>query len=238
MQNTNSKNNGLQNYILPISILIAAIMISGSLLYTSMSKAGSKKPADSNQKKKKITGTPSAINKVTKDDHVKGSLDAPVKVIEYSDFECPFCQRFHPTMEKIKKEYGDKVAWVYRHFPLPRLHPSAKKAAEASECVASLQGEDAFWSFADKLFANQDQLGSGAIEKYAQEVGVEKSKLNQCLDSDKFVDLVNKHKQNAAKAGARGTPYTILVSDGKYVPINGAQPYSRVSQEIDKLLND
>ena len=88
---------------------------------------------------------------VTAADHYRGAKDAKIVLVEYSDFECPFCQRFHPTMTQILQDYPTDVAWVYRHYPLS-FHPSAQKAAEASECVAKLEGVEAFWEFADSLY--------------------------------------------------------------------------------------
>lgn len=99
-----------------------------------------------------VSPDPTAANMpaVTNDDHIRGNKDARIKLVEYSDFECPFCQRFHPTMQQVMDKYGDQVAWVYRHFPLS-FHPEAQKAAEASECVAANGGD--FWDYADTLFS-------------------------------------------------------------------------------------
>jgi protein-disulfide isomerase len=88
---------------------------------------------------------------VTDKDHIKGDISAPVKIVEYSDLECPFCKRFHTTMQDVVKSYDGKVAWVFRQFPLAQLHPKAVKEAEAAECVASLGGNAAFWKFIDKV---------------------------------------------------------------------------------------
>lgn len=97
-----------------------------------------------------------AINPVDEDDHIRGDLDAEVVLVEYSDYFCPFCADFHDTMKQITDTYdAGKVAWVYRHFPIPQLHPQAPRYAQAAECIADLGGSDAFWSFSDSVFANQ-----------------------------------------------------------------------------------
>ncbi|MCA9363168.1 thioredoxin domain-containing protein [Candidatus Kaiserbacteria bacterium] len=94
------------------------------------------------------------MDPVTESDNIKGNPDAGIVIVEYSDFDCPFCTRFHATMNQVVKEYDGEVAWVYRHFPLEQLHPNAKSVAIASECVAKLEGNDAFWKFADSYLSN------------------------------------------------------------------------------------
>ncbi len=91
---------------------------------------------------------------ITAQDHYLGNIDADVVIIEYSDIDCPFCKKFHPTMERIAQEYGSKIAWVYRHFPLESLHPEARTKAEASECVAQLAGNEVFWKYLKTLVTN------------------------------------------------------------------------------------
>ena len=87
-------------------------------------------------------------------DHLRGSIDAPVALIEYSDLECPFCKRFHPTVQEALRQYGDQMAWAYRHFPLESIHTSARPLAEGSECAAQLGGNDKFWEYVDYVFEN------------------------------------------------------------------------------------
>lgn len=100
-----------------------------------------------------FTTLPNPLPPVTAADHLDGPVGAPITIIEYSDLDCPFCKRFHETMNQVKAEYGDQVAWVYRHLPLLSLHPNAGLLAEATECVAELGGNDKFWDFLDRVFA-------------------------------------------------------------------------------------
>jgi protein-disulfide isomerase len=100
------------------------------------------------------TSSDIAINPITDEDHIRGNQDAAVKIVEYSDFGCPYCARFHQTMKQVTNNYdASEVAWVYRHFPIPQLHPQAPRLARASECAADLGGQEAFWTFADEVFA-------------------------------------------------------------------------------------
>lgn len=92
------------------------------------------------------------INPVTLDDHIIGDINAKIIIVEYSDFECPFCKVFHKTMHEVIKNSGGEVAWVYRHFPIPGLHPKAFHEAEATECAWEQKGNDGFWKYADKIF--------------------------------------------------------------------------------------
>jgi len=182
------------------------------------------------------------IQPVTSDDHVRGNLEkAEVVIVEFSDTECPFCQRFHPTMQQVAEEYGDQVAWVYRHFPLDSLHPKARKEAEATECAAELGGNDGFWAYTDRLYEvtpSNNGLPESQLAEIATEVGLDSAKFQDCLDSGKYADKVQSHVQDAMASGGNGTPYSVAISlDGQIVPINGAQLFSSVKSTIDSLLN-
>lgn len=185
------------------------------------------------------------IKEVTKDDHIRGgSIDAPVKIVEYSDLECPFCKKHHETMKQIVADYGDKVAWVYRHFPLsygPRpLHTKAAKEAEATECAAELGGNDGFWKLTDKIFevtpANNG-LDLATLPDLAAEVGLDREKFTECLDSGKYAQSVQASYEEAGNAGAQGTPYNVIIGpDGKKVPLPGAYPVESFKEVIDPML--
>lgn len=184
-----------------------------------------------------VVGDPPAL---TDKEHVRGNKNAKVTLIEYSDFECPFCARFHPTTKQVLEEYGDKVKLVYRHYPLD-FHPNAQKAAEASECVAKLGGDDAFWKFADSIFAENDKLGGKispeAITAAIAASGVNATQAKSCLDAGEFTEKVKADMAGGATAGVQGTPGTfILAEDGTSEFINGAQPYESVKASLDKYV--
>ncbi|RME53646.1 DsbA family protein [Candidatus Woesearchaeota archaeon] len=155
------------------------------------------------------------------DDPVKGNPDAPVTIVEFSDYQCPFCGRhFQQTYPQLVKDYIDtgKVKLVYRDFPLS-FHPEAQKAAEAAECAGE-QGK--YWEMHDKLFQNQQSLGVANYKKWARELGLDGSKFDTCLDSGKMANEVKKDMADGQAAGVRGTPSFFI--NGR--PVRGAQPFS------------
>jgi len=179
---------------------------------------------------------------VTEEDHLRGNPEAKIVLVEYSDYECSFCNLFHPTMQQVITKYGDQVAWVYRHFPLINMHAQAQISAEASECVAKLAGNDIFWKYSDRLFEEAEKNGSLALTEnklieYASELGVNNTALQNCLDSGETTELVNEDAIGGESAGITGTPGTILVtSEGDYELISGALPLEQVISVIEQYL--
>ncbi len=172
-------------------------------------------------------------------DYIRGNSKAKVVLLEYSDFECPFCGRFHPTTEQVLKDYGDNVAVAFRHYPLS-FHPNAQKAAEASECVGKQKGDEGFWAYADSIFAvNQKdgKISPEAITAAATAAGVDLDQFQKCLDSGEMTSIVNTSSAGGGAAGVTGTPGTFVVVDGKAVDfIGGALPIESVKATIDKYL--
>ncbi len=181
-----------------------------------------------------------ALRPVSKDrDHIRGNPDAPVTLIEYSDFECPFCKSFHSTVRKVVEESNGKVRWVYRHFPLESIHPvKARKEAAASECAAELGGNEAFWKFADRFFevtpSNNKTDIDTVLPRIAREIGLDGAKFASCLASARHDRRIDEDIQNAGATGGRGTPWSLVVSKGgKVYPLSGAQPYASVKQLVE-----
>jgi len=176
-------------------------------------------------------------------DHIRGNSAAPVTLIEYSDFECPFCKSFHPTVKKLVDESGGRVRWVYRHFPLDEIHSKARKEAAASECAAELGGNDAFWKFADRFYeltpSNNRTDIDAVLPRIAREIGIERTRFASCLASGRHDRRVAEDLQDATASGGRGTPWSIIVSkSGKTYPLSGAQPYASVKQLIELALQE
>ncbi|MFH1670728.1 MAG: thioredoxin domain-containing protein [Patescibacteria group bacterium] len=181
--------------------------------------------------------TPSAddVPAVTDTDHIRGNPDAKVTIVEYSDFECTFCARHHTTMVQLLEDYGDDVNMVFRHYPLS-FHANAQKSAEASECANELGGNDAFWEYHDILFEKGADIAK--LSDYAQEVGLNKTAFETCLDSDKYADHVNDDMNGGSKAGVSGTPGNIVINNdtGETRLVSGAQPIGNFKAVIDEML--
>ncbi|MFA6467179.1 MAG: thioredoxin domain-containing protein [Patescibacteria group bacterium] len=174
------------------------------------------------------------INGLSDGDWVRGDKDAKITIVEFSDIDCPFCTRFHDTMNQVMADYDGDVNWVYRNFPLTSLHPEAFKKAEAAECVGELGGNDKFWAFLDKLFSGDETIAT--IADVAASVGVDKGKFQSCLDSEKYKTKVQNQSLEAQKAGGRGTPYSVILAGDQKIAIPGALPYESVKASLDALL--
>jgi len=171
-------------------------------------------------------------------DHWKGPEGAEFVHVEYSDFECPFCQKYsQETTGKIFEEFGDKLAMVHRQFPLS-FHPKAQKSAEASECVADLGGNEAFWKFHDDLFAAMPAIELTGLPDLAAKAGVSASAVKECMDSDKFAQKVTDQMNEGTKAGVGATPTSVIynMKTGKSVSIEGALPFESVKQTIEDFM--
>jgi protein-disulfide isomerase len=182
-------------------------------------------------------GSAKDVEPVTKEDHVRGDRNARIALIEYSDFECPFCGQFHPTAQQVIDEYAGQVMWVYRHFPLDQIHSNARPAAEASECVSEIGGGDAFWKFADEIFNNQ-QTALEDLKATAVKIGIDGSSFDSCFNAKKYAQRVEDNYQSGINTGVTGTPGNILLDTktGETILIPGALPYEQLKQSIDSLL--
>ena len=167
--------------------------------------------------------------KITKNDNVRGNFNAPITLVEYSDFECPYCGKIYPTFKQLLNDYPNQVRLVYKHFPLS-FHPNAQKAAEAAEC-ASEQGK--FWEYHDKLFDKQANGFSVAnFKQWADDLNLNTNKFNDCLDTGKYTSKVQADEADGQNRGVNGTPATFV--NGQL--ISGAVPYESFKSVIDQLL--
>ena len=237
MENQQTKNS----LSIPFAIVIAGVLIAGAVFYSgSKSSVGTTQGSNPTQQGAG-NGQPAVATVAASadDDAVLGDPNAPVTLIEFSDFQCPFCRKFYKeTLPQIKKEYilTGKAKLVYRDFPLVQIHPGATPAAEGAECA---QDQGKFWEMHDAIFDEQEKLGSGTVQftaddvkKWAANIGLDTSKFNQCLDSGKYKQEVEKDLADGSAAGVNGTPATFV--NGRLV--SGAQPFSAFKVIIDEEL--
>lgn len=231
------------NLTMPMAIVIAGLIIGGAILFTNRDSSidkeivGDKEVSENNTNNNLKNPSPDLkkLTPVDENDHIQGSLNAKVTIVEFSDFECPFCGRVHPTLKQIVEEYNGQVAWVYRHFPLSQIHSNAEPLAQASECVAELGGNDTFWDFADGIFENKINLAD--LSGVTEITGIDKTVIQNCVDSGKYATEVAKDTENAIATGGRGTPHSVIVGpNGVSVVVSGAQPITAWKQIIDQML--
>ncbi len=223
---------------LPAAILSGAVVIAIALIVVFAPK---KAATVDTTVPGEITSVPADVATIRANDHVRGNAaTAEVAIIEYSDSDCPYCVRFHPTLEQVYSEYNGKVAWVYRHFPLS-IHPNAVTEAVALECAAQLGGNDAFNKYLDTVInvtLNPDPTSNQALTAYATAQGIDAALFKQCAAGTTASNRVKADMTEAQAIGAQGTPFSILVNlkTGEQLIIPGAYPIEEVRARIDSLL--
>jgi len=225
------ENNNQQQIV--GAIIVAGIIIAGAILLKGTNSPVGNQPLVNNGNK--VTAQ---VRPVSASDHIIGNTKAKIVIVEYSDLECPFCKVFHQTMHKIV-ESNSSVAWVYRHYPIPQLHPKAFHEAEAAECASEQGGNDAFWKYIDRVFeitpANNG-LDVAELPKIAQAVGLNTILFDLCLGSGKFKEKIEGDIDDGVKAGVNGTPSSFILVNGKVIDtIPGAQPYEAVMQRLSEI---
>lgn len=205
-----------------VSIIIAGVIIAAAIVFANTRPAGptaavGEAPAPS---------TATNVRPPSTQDHIVGSPDAPLVLIEYSDFQCPYCNMVHPTLKHIVAESNGQIAWVYRQLPLESIHPNAKPAALASECIAELLGNDGFWKFADVIFADQSKMSADYYTQLAVQFGADRVKFNTCVASNTYAGRVDADALEAQQNGGQGTPYTVLYDKRGQIGVSGALPYA------------
>ncbi len=218
-------------YILPITIVVAGLLIAGAVFL--VGNSGGKIP----QSGSKVTARAYDATQ----DHILGNPDAPVKVVEYMDFECPHCKVFNTTMHQIMDYYGasGKVAWVQRSFPLGIFSKSPTEA-QAAECAAAQGGDSAYYKFGDKVFdvtPSENGLDLAQLPIIADQMGLDVTKFNTCLSSGTFAKKITDSHSEALSLGAQGTPYILVMVGTDAVTLAGNQPYDSMRAAIDTVLS-
>ncbi len=220
-----------------ISIVIAGVVIAGAILYTNLHPAPAAVAGAAGDQPS--GGLPAQVNIPAPGakDHILGSLNAPIVLVEYLDFQCPYCQLVYPTLQKIVSQSSGQIAWVIRNYPLESIHPQARPAAIASECIAGLVGNDAYWKYVDAVFNNQSSLSPGYSRQLALQFGADPVKYDACVVQDTYKDRIDGDAGDAITNGAQGTPYTIVWSKGYQAPVSGALPYEQFNAVIKSVQN-
>ncbi len=229
------------------AILVAGVIVAGAILL-----AGSKPPADnagaaagtSDQSQNSAQSAQPTVDPVTSADETLGNADAPVTVVMYEDYQCPFCEHFYRDGEKtIRSKYvpDGKVQFVYRDYTI--IGPESTRAAEAAHCAGD-QGK--FWQYHDYLFDHQGQENGGTfsdanLKGFAKDLGLDTAAFNKCFDSNKYEQRITDEFQSGNKAmptaSDRFTPKGFILKDGKLADIiQGAQPSATISAQIDAVL--
>lgn len=160
---------------------------------------------------------------------IRGPEQAPVTLVEFSDFQCPYCARVQPVLQQILETYPDQVKLVYKDFPLPSLHPQAPKAAEAARCARE---QDKYWDYHDRLFQDAQDLTPDKLKRYAADLQLDSAAFAACLDSGKYADAVRQDMAQGTGLGVNSTPTFFI--NGRY--LSGAQPFSAFQAQIDDAL--
>lgn len=233
-------------YLIPASIIVAGVLIAFAVLYTGgvgiTDSRYARTGGEEGEAEDNGAGEASKVRLPDSSDRILGSPSAPVQIVEFSDLECPFCKQFHVTMKQVMEEYGKdgKAAWVYRHLPLESLHPKAMKEAEAAECAFELGGNEKFWAYVDRVFEvtpSNNGLPFEELSKIAGHAGLDRAMFSDCLASGRHAPRIRSDIEDATNAGARGTPYSVVIVEGKtFHPVGGALPFAQMKTIVDQAL--
>lgn len=234
------KQQAANPYVIPASIVVAGVLIAAAVIYSDLRDrsvgTGTAATAGGGGNKQQVQQVDKAvIEKLADKDPVLGNPGAPVTIVEFGDFQCPFCGRFFKTTEQqIIEKYvkTGKVKFVYRDFAF--LGQESEWAAEAAEC-ANEQGK--FWQYHDYLYNNQQGENGGAFSKdnlkiFAKNLGLNQAQFDSCLDSDKYLEEVRKDTEDGRNAGVNGTPTSFING----IVVNGAVPFSQFEEIIEAAL--
>lgn len=217
-------------HTIPLAIIVGGVIIAGAV-YLSAERL----PGNASASK------PELVRPVSSSDHILGNPAARVKIIEYADFDCSYCAGYHEALHQVVATLGasGEVAWVFRHFPLTEIHPNALRHAQAAECAVIAGGENAFWAMSGALFEAQP-IDSARYGTYARAAGIEEESFASCLanGNDEIDARIALDRENALSMGARGTPYSVLLVEGKPpIAIEGARTYEALRVLIEDALD-
>jgi protein-disulfide isomerase len=217
-----------------VSILLAGALIAGSIVFVNLHPAPA---AIADAAAAQATPTTLSVRAPSASDHIIGSSTAPIVLIEYADFQCPFCSLIYPSLKNIVNASNGQIAWVYREFPLTSIHPQAGPAANAAECIAAQLGNKGFWEYADAVFNNQSLLTPQYSAQLAAQFGADSAKYASCVAANTYQNVIERDTAEAEQNGGQGTPFTIVynTATGKGEPISGALPQAQIEAVIQSV---
>jgi len=234
----------MTRYLIPVIIIFVGILISSAIIIYRSSENVENISKIDQSKIELIPSAPENVLPVSSIDHILGNPNAPIKIIEFSDLECPSCKIFHLVMGRIMETYGKsgQVAWVYRHLPLDSIHTKARKEATAAECAGELGGNEGFWNYIGRLFEitpSNDNLDLALLPVIAEYVDINVKEFKNCLESERYDEHIENNFRDAINSGASGTPYSIIIApNGKMFPVTGSQTYTTISSIIEIALRE
>ena len=220
-----------QAYSIPISIVIGAALVAGAIIFTNQQEAGPRgqgqAPEDKMLAKSDVKPTRSENRAIY------GDTEAPVTIVEFSDYQCPYCARLHPTIKQIVDESEGGINWEYRHLPLP-FHTSAEFASVVGECVYQKQGNEAFWEYGDLVLQNQRGMNQQQLIGFGKQLGLSDADIEACANDQSIAAQINADMAAAQALGGSGTPFSVIVfADGSLRPVSGALPYAQWVQLLN-----
>ena len=219
--------------LIALSIIIAGGLVAGAVI---MNANQTNPPIAGSDHTTTQEHAPDSFRTISENDFIYGNPDAKVTVVEFSDYECPFCSRLHPALKELVDSRPDDVNWVYRDFP---VHKEAWNTSYAANCVGQIAGNDAFWQYSDIMFENQRNLDQDFYVETAQKFGVSETDLSACMATSEVQDTVQSHYTEAQRSGARGTPFSIVITNnGQLMQAPGALPLETWHQVVDQALEN
>jgi protein-disulfide isomerase len=216
--------------LIAISIIVSGGLVAGAVILGS----GQSNSIPASAQHAMQANSQEAFRPLSETDFVYGDKGAKVTIVEFSDYECPFCARLHPTLKELVDERPEDVNWVYRDFP---VHKEAWNTSYAATCVGKIAGNDAFWEYSNIMFANQRKLDQKFYEESAQQFGISATDLQACVDLDETKQIVADHFAEAQRSGGRGTPHSVVITaSGQTIPASGALPFDTLNDIIDQAL--
>lgn len=234
------------SWLVPVAIIVCILLIGGAVYFKdetrNNSDTSSTIPAELSQILKPATEINlKSFRQVDSSDKIRGSAQAPIKIVVYTDLECPACKYYHQQLKGLEESYvkTGKLAIVVRNFPLDSLHAKSRQEHLATECVAGIGGQDKYWQFFDTIFeitSSNDGLDLTKLAETAKALGLDDKDYQACMETKKYAADIEADVQEALKMGAKGTPFSVLVADDINVPIYGAYPAESLAAAINLLL--